>query len=143
MKNVMKKAHEITKKIIRKGDSYRATFRLALSLAHSLIKKGVKVMVELVGTEKQVKWATDIREIMLECLNKSLKFQEEEAKSSEARRGKPSKILNRRVETLKNYIEMVKNQESSVWFIENFKYATHLDRDTVKNCLYEAIFYGK
>ena len=40
MRNVMKKAHEITKKIIRKGDSYKATFRLALSLAHSLIRKG-------------------------------------------------------------------------------------------------------
>lgn len=47
MKNVMKKAHEITKKIIRKSDSYRATFRLALSFAHSLVKKGVNKMVEV------------------------------------------------------------------------------------------------
>lgn len=66
MKNVMKKAHEITKKIIRKGDSYKATFRLALSFTHSLIKKGVEV-VELKGTEKQIKWATDIK---AEILNK-------------------------------------------------------------------------
>ena len=40
MRNVMKKAHEITKKRIRKGDSYKATFRLALSLAHYLIRTG-------------------------------------------------------------------------------------------------------
>lgn len=46
MKNVMKKAHEITKNIIRKGDSYRATFKLALSLAHSLVKKGVNKTIE-------------------------------------------------------------------------------------------------
>lgn len=45
MRNVMKKAHEITKKIIRKGDSYKATFRLALSLAHSLARKGANKMI--------------------------------------------------------------------------------------------------
>ena len=77
MKNVFKKAHEITKNIIKKGDSYRETFRLALIFVYSEIKKGVNKMIELKGTEKQVKWANDIREIMMECLNKSLKFQEE------------------------------------------------------------------
>ena len=46
MRNVMKKAHEITKKIIRKGDNYKATFRLALSLAHSLARKGENKMIE-------------------------------------------------------------------------------------------------
>ena len=46
MRNVMKKAHEITRKIIRKGDSYKATFRLALSLAHSLIRKAENKMIE-------------------------------------------------------------------------------------------------
>ena len=28
MKNIMKEAHNLTKKIIRKGDSYKATFRI-------------------------------------------------------------------------------------------------------------------
>ena len=44
MKNAFKNAHEITKKIIRKGDSYKATFRLALSFAHSLVKKDAKTV---------------------------------------------------------------------------------------------------
>lgn len=72
MKNVMKKAHEITKKIIRKGDSYKATFRLALSFAHSLVKRGVDEIAELKGSEKQIKWAYDIREKMLMHLNNLL-----------------------------------------------------------------------
>lgn len=47
MKNVFKKAHEITKNIIKKGDSYRETFRLALIFVYSEIKKGVNKMIEL------------------------------------------------------------------------------------------------
>ncbi len=137
MKNVMKKAHEITKKIIRKGDSYRATFRLALSLAHSLIKKGVNKMVELKGSEKQIKWANDIREIMIECLNKSLKFQEEDAKEYEEKRGKQSKIKTRLVNSLKDFIIVVENQESSAWFIENFKCLTSVDRDRAGDIVFE------
>lgn len=137
MKNVMKKAHEITKKIIRKGDSYRATFRLALSLAHSLIKKGVNKMVELKGSEKQIKWANDIREIMIECLNKSLKFQEEDAKEYEEKRGKQSKIKTRLVNSLKDFIIVVENQESSAWFIENFKCLTSVDRDRAGNIVFD------
>lgn len=46
MENVFKKAHEITKNIIRKGDSYRETFRLALIFVYSQIKKGVDKMLD-------------------------------------------------------------------------------------------------
>ena len=67
--NIFKKAHELTKKIIKIGDNYRATFRLCLSFVYSQIKKGVKKMVELKGTEKQVKWATEIREQLLIYVN--------------------------------------------------------------------------
>ena len=59
MKDVFKKAHEITKNIIRKGDSYRETFRLSLIFVYSQIKKGANKMVELKGSEKQIKWAND------------------------------------------------------------------------------------
>ena len=44
MKNIMKEAHNLTKKIIRKGDSYKATFRICLSFVHSQVKKGVNKM---------------------------------------------------------------------------------------------------
>ena len=62
MINIMKEAHNLTKKIIKKGDSYKATFRICLSFVHSQVKKGLIKMVELKGTEKQIKWANDIRE---------------------------------------------------------------------------------
>ncbi len=139
MKNVFKKAHEITKNIIKKGDSYRETFRLALIFVYSEIKKGVNKMIELKGTEKQVKWANDIREIMMECLNKSLKFQEEEAQRLEIQTGKPSKRMTRIVEAFKNYIEMVENQESAAWFIENFKCATIVDRSKMGDILFDTV----
>lgn len=70
MKNAFKNAHEITKKIIRKGDSYRATFRLALIFVYSEIKKGVNKLAELKGSEKQVKWANDIRNKIVETCKK-------------------------------------------------------------------------
>lgn len=60
-REVFKEAHKITKNIIRKGDNYRATFKLALSFVYSQIKKGVSKMIELKGSEKQIKWANDLR----------------------------------------------------------------------------------
>ena len=96
-------------------------------------------MIELKGTEKQVKWANDIREIMMECLNKSLKFQEEEAQRLEIKKGKPSKRMTRIVEAFKNYIEMVENQESAAWFIENFKCATNVDRSKMGDILFDTV----
>lgn len=59
--NIFKKAHELTKKIIKAGDNYKATFRLCLSFVYSQIKRGVNTMVELVGSEKQVELATKLR----------------------------------------------------------------------------------
>ena len=44
MKNIMKEAHKLTRLIIRKGDSYKATFRLCLSFAHSKAKKVAKTI---------------------------------------------------------------------------------------------------
>ena len=46
--NIFKKAHKLTKEIIRKGDSYKETFRLALSFAHSLLRKGEDKMIKTV-----------------------------------------------------------------------------------------------
>lgn len=139
MENVFKKAHEITKNIIRKGDSYRETFRLSLIFVYSQIKKRANKMVELKGSEKQIKWANDIREIMIECLNKSLKFQEEDAKEYEEKRGKQSKIKTRLVNSIKDFIIVVENQESSAWFIENFKCLTSVDRDRAGDILFDTV----
>lgn len=43
-KDIFKKAHNLTKGLIRKGDSYRATFKLALSFVYSQIKKEAQAL---------------------------------------------------------------------------------------------------
>ena len=111
MKNVFKKAHEITKKIIRKGDSYRETFRLALIFVHSEIKKGASKMVELKGTEKQVKWANDIREELNNTIDviKDAIISRKSSKNSEA------------VEKIEAIRSNLNNNLEAKFFIENFK----------------------
>lgn len=56
---IVKKAHKMTKEIKNQYPEvdYRTQFGLCLSY---LLNMGGNVMVELKGTEKQVKWANDI-----------------------------------------------------------------------------------
>lgn len=139
--NIFKKAHELTKNIIKKGDNYRATFRLCLSFVYSQIKKGVDKMVELKGTEKQVKWGKDIRKEMLNLLEKgfnaTLKVNEKKEKDS-------TKTIAR-YERIKSEIE---NVEDSKFFIENFSYLTQNDyvygnaQDVKMFCNNNEIFKG-
>lgn len=59
--NVFKKAHELTKKIIKLGDSYRATFRLCLLFVYSQAKKGVIKMSSV--EEKLIKAGYKVWEV--------------------------------------------------------------------------------
>lgn len=56
--NLMSKAHKIAKTLI---GNYSARLSLALKMVWAEIKKGVK-MVEMIGSEKQVKYAQDLKE---------------------------------------------------------------------------------
>lgn len=138
MKNVMKKAHEITKNIIRKGDSYRATFRLALIFVHSQIKKGVNAMVELKGTEKQVKWAKAIREDVLKVVEVARKEQVERVSKKEDKVKKDGTILtshdrvNNMNERFDKIVSVISNNEDSVFLIDNFKNITSDTEDIFK-----------
>ena len=60
-RNLMREAHKMTREIINKyGDvDYRTQLGLCLSFLSQ--EKGGKEMVELKGSEKQVKWAEDLR----------------------------------------------------------------------------------
>jgi hypothetical protein len=130
MKNIMKEAHNLTKKIIRKGDSYKATFRICLSYVHSQVKKGVNKMVELKGSEKQVKWALEIRKQVLEVIeNARIRKVEEVSKRADKVKKDGTVITAKdRVEKMnKRFNELTKNienNESSVFFIENFSSIT-------------------
>lgn len=148
MKNVMKKAHEITKKIIRKGDSYRATFRLALIFVYSQIKKGVHKMIELKGSEKQIKWASDIRE---ELIKKIEEMKEVKLASIVGDKVKKSgKVLteserkNVHTKRFDNAIESIKNETSSEFFINHFREVKNYNRAwdmeySLNNCNIESL----
>lgn len=57
--NLMSKAHKIAKTLI---GNYAARLSMALKMVWNEIKKGVNNMAEMVGTEKQVKYAQDLKE---------------------------------------------------------------------------------
>ena len=130
MKNIMKEAHNLTKKIIRKGDSYKATFRICLSYVHSQVKKGVNKMVELKGSEKQVKWALEIRKQVLEVIENARARKVEEVSKRADKVKKDGTVITAkdRVEKMnKRFNELTKsieNNESSAFFIENFSSIT-------------------
>ena len=59
-RNLMREAHKLTREIVNKYEDvdYKAQLGLCLSF---LSQEGGKEMVELKGTEKQIKWAEDLR----------------------------------------------------------------------------------
>ena len=113
-KDIFKKAHKLTKEIIRKGDNYRATFRLCLSFVYSQFKKGVVKMVELKGTEKQIKWAADIRKELVE----TLELVKELDIKRKTRKNKSFEESSKKVDSA---IDFMSNQTDSKFFIDNYK----------------------
>ena len=122
-RETFKKAHEVTKKIIKSGDNYRATFKLALSFVYSQIKKGVSKMVELKGSEKQVKWAKDIRGNIVAVIENARDKKVASIVGDKVK--KSGKILteaDRRNTHIKRFevaLEVIKNETSSEYFINN------------------------
>lgn len=68
MKKIFKEAHKMTREMVEKyGVDYQAQFGLCLS--YLLENKEGEEVKELKGTEKQVKWAEDIRARQMEEYN--------------------------------------------------------------------------
>ncbi|MGL5381457.1 hypothetical protein [Clostridium sp.] len=129
MKNVMKEAHEMTKRIIKKGDNYKATFRLCLIFVHSQIKKVVNKMVELKGTEKQVKYASDIRNVVASLFEeaKNINIAEINEKwdtykdSKKEKFGSKENLINSRIEKIEAVESVIMENEDAKFIIETFK----------------------
>ena len=125
-KELMIKAHEMTKKIKTQYPEVDYKFQLGLCLAYLYENEGDVEMVELKGTEKQVAWANEIREVVLEMAERSVKLM---AKRYEER---PRKAWLTRMNLATERLEMFKNEESAVYFIENFKYLLTRKNELVK-----------
>lgn len=95
MKNLMKKAHELTRKI--KGEFPEVDYKFQLGLCLSFLsKEGAETieLKELEGSEKQVAWAEEIRNNALEIVNRN---------------------------GLKKVKELIYSEKSAKFFIDNFK----------------------
>lgn len=79
-RNIMKKAHQMTKEIVEKYPDvdYKTQLGLCLSFLSQEDKEVEEEMVELKGSEKQIAWAKDIRCRFVEICDKyELKLSKE------------------------------------------------------------------
>ena len=116
-RNLMKEAHKMTREIVNKyGDvDYRTQLSLCLSF---LSQEGGKEMVELKGTEKQVKWAEDIR-------NRIIKVNEIFEKAIEGvdmdKMAKSTWLDDNMYVIAQTSLKNILVQEEAKFFIENFR----------------------
>ena len=116
-RNLMKEAHKMTKQIVNKyGDvDYMTQLGLCLSF---LSQEGGKEMVELKGTEKQVKWAEDIR-------NRIIKVNEIFEKAIEGvdmdKMAKSTWLDDNMYVIAQASLKNILAQEEAKFFIENFR----------------------
>ena len=116
-RNLMKEAHKLTKQIVSEyGDvDYMTQLGLCLSF---LSQEGGKEMVELKGTEKQVKWAKDIR-------NRIIKVNEIFEKAIEGvdmdKMAKSTWLDDNMYVIAQTSLKNILVQEEAKFFIENFR----------------------
>lgn len=123
MKELMKKAHQMTREI--KGEFPNVDYKFQLGLCISyLYRNEVKEddkMVELKGTEKQVKWAESIRTEVLEKVE-SAKNEYETIKSNAEKEGKKfPKRYAKNIVALENLSNEIKENDSAKAFIEDYR----------------------
>lgn len=116
MKNLFKKAHKMTRKIVERYNDvdYKAQFTLCLEY----LSEGEEEMVkaELKGTEKQIKWAEDIRAELIEKINAA----KENEKMIEAMEVETCNVMT--VEQLFDRLEKRINEvEDAEFFIDHRK----------------------
>ena len=116
-RNLMKEAHKMTKQIVSEyGDvDYKTQLGLCLSF---LSQEGGKEMVELKGTEKQVKWAEDIRNRIIkvnEIFEKAIEGVDMDKMAKSTWLDDNMYVIAQ--ESLKNILV----QEEAKFFIENFR----------------------
>ena len=116
-RNLMKEAHKLTKEIKKQYPEVDYKTQLGLCLSF-LSQEGGKVMVELKGTEKQVKWAEDIR-------NRIIKVNEIFEKAIEGvdmdKMAKSTWLDDNMYVIAQISLRNILAQEEAKFFIENFR----------------------
>ena len=116
-RNLMKEAHKMTREIVNKYGDVDYITQLGLCLSF-LSQEGGKEMVELKGTEKQVKWAEDIR-------NRIIKVNEIFEKAIEGvdmdKMAKSTWLDDNMYVIAQTSLKNILVQEEAKFFIENFR----------------------
>lgn len=113
MKNLFKEAHKMTREMVEKyGVDYQAQFGLVVSYLHE-IKGDVETMTNFKGTEKQIKYATDIKEEV----DAIFEVLEETAKTYNAKKETTREKHIGRIKEAKEFA----NMEDAGEYIETFK----------------------
>ncbi|MGX8126433.1 hypothetical protein ACWTV9_09250 [Clostridioides difficile] len=130
MKNLFKKAHEMAGEIKRKYNDvdYKVQFSLCLSF---LNKKGDIKLKELNGSEKQIKWANNIRKDILILVDELEKIDIEEIKKW--KEDDTVKIIEKRKRKIERIREEIRNIDSAKFFIDNFRYILEYNSLTQKS----------
>lgn len=112
MRNVMTKAWEIAREGAKKfGGKVSEYFAEALRIAWSIVKKGME-KVKLIGTEKQVAWAEDLRHAVKVAyeIGKKAAFE-----TANEKRTEKLKVALKYIE------EVVLTQEKAEYYIDHFR----------------------
>ena len=116
-RNLMKEAHKLTKEIKKQYPEVDYKTQLGLCLSF-LSQEGGKEMVELKGTEKQVKWAKDIR-------NRIIKVNEIFEKAIDGvdmdKMAKSTWLVDNMYVIAQASLKNILVQEEAKFFIENFR----------------------
>lgn len=131
-KEIMIKAHKMTKEIKNEYPEVDYKFQLGLCLAY--LQEGGNEMVELKGSVKQIAWATEIRELVLELAENSVKLAEKWCSE------KRSMMRERKLKKAVTILEKIKNEESAKFFIENFRIVLEEKKFLIKNDLVEGSY---
>ena len=117
-RNLMKEAHKLTKEIKKQYPEVDYKTQLGLCLSFLSQEKGDNEMVELKGTEKQVKWAKDIR-------NRIIKVNEIFEKAIEGvdmdKMAKSTWLDDNMYVIAQASLKNILAQEEAKFFIENFR----------------------
>ena len=123
MKELMKKAHQMTREIKNEFPEVDYKFQLGLCISYlskNEMKEDVE-MVELKGTEKQVKWAEDIRKKVVEKLQNVKNEYEKMILEAEEKGKRFPKRYTKNVTALEKLLNEVKENESAKAFIEEYR----------------------
>lgn len=111
-KELVKEAHRLAKEIKREYPEVNYSFQFGLNMKYLLSEiKGVeKVMIVLLGSEKQIAWGNDIKEVIGNVLEEALSMELAD-----------KKIYNRQKEVTRRFADMFYQEISAAKLIELFQ----------------------